>query len=246
MRRRPEWIRRALLVVGLTVIVAACGDGSGGLPDAGLIMRDAAIASRHMKSAHIVLRADGTVPGFPFQRVEADVSAADGAANGSAATPFGQTVDFVRRDGVMYSREPDGGERALPTGATPPDLGTGVIARLLGELQDPRTVERGEFDGTDAFLIRARVPAETVAALLPTANTEATLSTWVRVRGVRAPLRTTLEFPGGGSLHIQVSRSTAPAKTTTEQRRPCAAPRTDRSGATRTEFLGPEGDRANS
>ncbi|UFS95620.1 LppX_LprAFG lipoprotein [Nocardia huaxiensis] len=222
MGRRISRIRHTLLVVALTGVLAACGDGSGGLPDAGLIMRDAAIASRHMKSAHIVLTATGSVPGFPFQRLEAEVTTGGSEVSGAATTMLGQVISFVQRDGALYGREPDGTLRPLPAGtARPPGmLGPGGFARLLDDLRDPRTTERGEFEGTDAFRIQAEVPAETIAALLPTANTAATLSTWIRVRGVHVPLRTVLEFPGGGTLGIQVARSTTPANTTTGQANP--------------------------
>ncbi|MEV6774052.1 LppX_LprAFG lipoprotein [Nocardia sp. NPDC051030] len=224
MSGRASRLHCAMAVAAMGVLTA-CGDGSGGLPDAGLMMRDASIASKHLGAAHIELLSEGTVPGFPLARLEVDATARDGGSgSGTAVTAQGQTIRFVQADGALFTVGPDGARHPLSAGSGVPNpsgmLGDGGLSRLLGELQDPKTVARQNVDGIDVFRIEAVVPAETVTALLPAAHTDATLTSYIRVRGVHVPVRTVLAFPGGGTLDVRIARVTAPSDGVTGQGNP--------------------------
>ncbi|WP_433192310.1 LppX_LprAFG lipoprotein [Nocardia sp. CA-107356] len=203
--------RRAALVVAGTALVAGCGDG--GLPDADLMLRDAAISTGAVHSAHLVLRAEGAVPGLALRRLEADLSTADGGtATGTAIPVIGSTTRFVASEGKVVGINADGTRTPLP-----PNLGVGdpagligrdgAIARLIGSLRDAETVAREDFTGVDAFQVRAVVPAEALRALLPAARTDATLTVWLRVRGAHLPLQTTITFPHAAGAQLEVAVS---------------------------------------
>lgn len=212
--------RRAAFVVAGTALIAGCGDG--GLPDADLMLRDAAISTGAVHSAHLVLQADGAVPGIPLRRLEADLSTAQGGtATGTAIPVIGPTTRFVASEGKVVGIAPDGTRTSLPSnfGVGDPTglIGrNGAMARLIGSLREAETVARADFTGVDAFEVRAVVPAETLRALLPAAATDATLTVWLRVRGAHLPLQTTITFPNspGAQLDVTVSdvSTTSPIK----------------------------------
>ncbi|MCU1646734.1 MAG: hypothetical protein JWN03_7009 [Nocardia sp.] len=207
--------RIACAVIALTTagVSTGCADGSGGLPDAGLMMRDAAISAGAIDSAHLVLQAEGTVPGFPLRALEADVSTRDGgSATGVATLPTGSVTRFVATRGKVFSKSDNGTLIPMPSGFLSPNglIGhNGGLALLLRTLRDPETVGREQFTGIDAFKIEAVVPAASLASILPGTSKDATLTIWVRVRGAHLPLRTTLGFPEhpDAQLNVAVSKS---------------------------------------
>ncbi|MFF2554432.1 LppX_LprAFG lipoprotein [Nocardia sp. NPDC058058] len=208
----------AVLALAMAGVLTGCADGSGGLPDAGLMMRDAAISAGAMGSAHLLLQSEGTVPGFPLRALEADVSARDGgSAAGTATLPSGSITRFVSDNGKVFSKSDSGTLTPLPSGFPSPSgmVGRdGGLARLLRSLRDPKTTAREDFTGIDAFKIEAMVPAAALAAILPGTTKDATLTVWVRVRGAHIPLRTTLGFPEHPDAHLNVtvSQSQSPGK----------------------------------
>ncbi|GAB2532798.1 LppX_LprAFG lipoprotein [Nocardia heshunensis] len=203
--------RIASVVVAFVTAGVLTGCGSGGLPDAGLMMRDAAIAAGAMGSAHVVLQAEGTVPGFPLRTLEADVSKSDGgSASGAATLPTGAVTRFVASQGKVFGKSDKGTLVPMPAGFPSPSamIGRdGGLAQLLRSLRDPETVGREQFDGVDAFEIHAVVPARSVASLLPGTTEDATLTVWVRVRGAHLPLRTVLGFSQHPDAHLTVTVS---------------------------------------
>ncbi|WP_405136841.1 LppX_LprAFG lipoprotein [Nocardia sp. NBC_01388] len=208
-------IASAIFALTTAGVLTGCADGSGGLPDAGLMMRDAAISAGAIDSAHLALQAEGSVPGFPLRGLEADVSKSDGgSATGTATLPTGSVTRFVASQGKVFSRSDNGTLVPLPSGFPSPSgmIGRdGGLARLLRSLRDPETVGREQFTGIDAFKIQAVVPAESLAAILPGATKDATLTIWVRVRGAHLPLRTTLGFPEHPDAHLNVAVSKSQA-----------------------------------
>ncbi|WP_405494414.1 LppX_LprAFG lipoprotein [Nocardia sp. NBC_00511] len=198
----------ALIAAG---VLTGCGDGSGGLPDAGLMMRDAAISAGAIGSAHVALRADGSVPGFPLRALEADVSKSDGgSATGAATLPTGSVTRFVASQGKVFSKSDNGTLVPMPAGFPSPSglIGRdGGLAQLLRSLRDPKTVARAQFTGVDAFEIEAVVPARALAAILPGTTSDSTLTVWVPVRGAHLPLQTTLGFPQHPDAHLNVTVS---------------------------------------
>lgn len=206
-------ISSAVLALALAGVVTGCADGSGGLPDAGLMMRDAAISAGAMSSAHLVLQSEGSVPGFPLRTLDAEVSARDGgSAAGTATLPTGSVTRFVADHGKVFSKSDNGTLTPLPSGFPSPSglVGRdGGLAQLLRSLRDPKTTAREQFTGIDAFKIEAMVPAASLAAILPGTTKDATLTVWVRVRGAHIPLRTSLGFPEHPDAHLNVTVSPA-------------------------------------
>ncbi len=202
-------MRRELGLAALALLAASCSL-NGGLPAAPLMMRDAAVASGSIHSAHIALLTDGGVPRLPIQRLEADITTANGgAAAGSVAPVLGPPISFVQVRDTLYTKTPSGAfapstTRVLDaTNLLDPHHG---LAHLLADIQHPTTIARQNRLGIDVFEVSGSVPAADIAQLIPAATTGATITTWLRVRQTHTPVDTTLTFPSDGStLDIKVS-----------------------------------------
>ncbi|WP_067902707.1 LppX_LprAFG lipoprotein [Nocardia vaccinii] len=216
LRIRLVWAAVAVLVA---LPIAGCGDGSGGLPDADLLVRDAAIGVRYLKSAHIALQSEGAVPGFPVRALQADLFDGGSSGTGSVTTTSAQVIHFAETSDGIFTVNADGTRMPVAEAGGLPRLtsmiGDNGLAKMLDELQDTRTVARQDADGIDAFRIEAKVPASAMTALLPAANSGASLATWVRVRGAHTPIHTVLTFPGGATLDLRVSPIAARSKSDT-------------------------------
>lgn len=200
-------MRRGVAIAVFAVTIAGCAS-DGGLPDASLMVRNAALAMGGVTSAHVVLEADGPVPGVPARRIDADVTTGNpSAARGRIEPLAGPAVEFIQIGADLYAKDP-AGNYARSDRPGPPSLltsGSG-IAGLLGDVQDPVTAGREDRDGIDSFKVTGVVPAADVGKLVAGAATDATFTIWLRVKGTHLPVDTTLQFPGtAGVLHIKVS-----------------------------------------
>ncbi|MBJ8339538.1 LppX_LprAFG lipoprotein [Antrihabitans sp. YC3-6] len=201
-----------LAVLATFVCIVGCaGDGSGGLPDAQLMIRNAGYATKSISSAHLVVTADGSVPGLSIQRLDADISreSSPAASAGSAVTNLG-TIDFIESDGVLFVKGPSGKYTPAPAGVALPSPAAMLdpergISQLFSTLEAPTTLAKTELDGVAAFELRGNVPQTTLAAILPDAASGAEFTVWLRVRAPHVPLRTILTFPAGGALEFVVS-----------------------------------------
>lgn len=192
--------------------VAGCtGDGSGGLPDAQLMIRNAAAATKDVRSAHILLTADGD--GLAVQSVDADVTRKPPAAQGIAVRkPGGQRVEFAESNGMLFVVGPSGKYVAAPpqiasTVPSParmldPERGLG---HMLSQIHDATTQGKEDIAGVAAFKIVGLVPEDVLAELIPTANSDATFTVWLRVRAPHAPLQTNLKFTGQEGKPVTVA-----------------------------------------
>ncbi|MFI6168338.1 LppX_LprAFG lipoprotein [Nocardia sp. NPDC051052] len=186
------------------MLVAASCSLDGGLPDAALMVRNAALASGSIHSAHVVLESDGAVPGLPVRRIDADLTTGHtNAAKGSIKPILGPPMDFVSLDGALYTKSPSG--TFAPANARviqlpnllDPDRG---LAHVLANIRQPKTVDREDRLGIDSFKVTGVVPAEDIEQLLPDVRTDANMTIWLRVKGTHVPVDTTLTFPNTTSL----------------------------------------------
>ena len=185
------------------VSIAGCaGDGSGGLPDAQLMIRNAAAATKDVRSAHILLTVDGD--GLAVESVDADVTRKPPAAQGIAIRkPGGQRVEFAESNGTLFVVGPGG--KYLPA---PPQIASTVpspsrmldpdrgLGHTLSQIRDAATQSKEDVGGVEAFKIVGTVPEAVLAELIPTAASDATFTVWLRVRAPHAPLQTNLQFTG--------------------------------------------------
>jgi lipoprotein LprG len=190
------------VVLAALSIVGCAGDGSGGLPDAQLMIRNAAAATKDVRSAHILLTVDGD--GLAVESVDADVTRKPPAAHGIAVRkPGGQRVEFGESNGTLFVAGPSG--KYVPA---PPQIAATVpspsrmldpergLGHTLGQIRDATTLGKEAVGGVEAFKIVGTVPEDVLAGLIPTATSDATFTVWLRVRAPHAPLQTNLQFTG--------------------------------------------------
>ncbi len=215
--------RRSVLLAAVTVaVVAGCSfDGSGGLPRADLMLRNAAVASSSAASAHIEMQTTGTVPGLTFSRLEADVVRGTPGASRGVVTlqATGVRIEFIEADGTLYVTGPNGAFAPAPEQAgssvprpsrmLDPDRGLGS---LMAGLRNPTTVVKQDVAGVEAFELTGEVPPEVLADMLPGTKTGAEFTVWLQVGWPHAPVKTSLIFPGDppSSLDIKVTNVNKP------------------------------------
>lgn len=205
-------------VVGLSAVVGsgtACGDGSGGLPDAAFLIRETVPSAKDVVSGHVVMTMSAALPGVAVQGFDADVRARRAGLPGGAvgtATVGGMTIPFAEIGGRMYVQTtdetyrpapplPDGRAMPSPSSIIDPDRG---LARLLGALRDPKTEVRERVRGVLAFRVTGTVPRAVVAGVLPGARTDARLSVWFAAKGRHQPVVNTLTIPDTSGKPVTV------------------------------------------
>lgn len=209
--RVREHIRIALVVAAILAGGTACGDGSGGLPDAEFLLRGARAASGSVTSAHIEMSTSAPVPGLAARALTADVRApagtTPGASVGAADINNADTsmhVRFIERDGRLYVKSlggtyqpapqmPGVGELPIPSSLLDPERG---LARMLANLADVRTEAREVFDGVLAFRVTGVVPRADAQVWLPGVGADPRLSVWFAASGRHLPVGTRLSVAG--------------------------------------------------
>ncbi|MGK8558116.1 LppX_LprAFG lipoprotein [Nocardia gipuzkoensis] len=197
-------VRTIVAIFAVSVAATACGDGSGGLPEPDFLLRGATAASGDVTSAHVEMTTSGQVPGLPARTLSADVLARKGSQPGSSvgtADVSGIHVQFVERDGELYSKSADGkyvpaqqlsaAAAGLPKPSAMLDPERG-LAKMLAHLSNPRTEVREHFDGVQAFRVTGAVPGEYARVWLPSINEDARLTVWFATAGRHLPVGTRL------------------------------------------------------
>ncbi|WP_067826825.1 LppX_LprAFG lipoprotein [Nocardia inohanensis] len=210
------------ITVALAVLAGAtaCWDGTGGLPDAGFLLRGARAASGDVTSAHVEMSASAPVPGLAARTFSADVRAPHksepGASVGAADIVLGanrsQRVEFVERDSQLYTKSASGkfnpapklsgaGELPIPSTLLDPERG---LARMLANISDARTEVRETIDGVLAFRVTGTVPRADAQVWLPTIREDARLTVWFAATGRHLPVGTRLTVPGADGAPVTI------------------------------------------
>ncbi|MFI5781319.1 LppX_LprAFG lipoprotein [Nocardia sp. NPDC051570] len=211
----------SLVAIGVVLsAIAACGDGSGGLPDPNFLLRGATAASGSLTSAHVQMTTSGPVPGLAARTLSADIRAPKGGVGGAAvgtAEIAGLRFDFVEQGGQLYSRSADGkyapaqplsgvGELPEPSVMLDPDHG---LAHMLADIEHPATEAREQFHGVEAFRVTGNVSRADAQAWLPGLRQDAGLTIWFATAGRHLPVGTRMTVPGasGGTVTIDFTLS---------------------------------------
>jgi lipoprotein LprG len=196
------------IAVAWMLIASACsGDGSGGLPNAQIMLRQATSATRAVSSARITMRSsDGAIPGLSVQSYDAQITRTgdDLAAQTSAVTTLGQHVSFLEVHGKTYVQgspssfqlAPAGTGTSLPHPALLIDPRQG-ISHILATLLNPATVAKQEIMGTPVFKVIGQAPRNALTGIAPGATSDAEVTFWLRTDRSHLPVRTELRFSDG-------------------------------------------------
>jgi lipoprotein LprG len=220
-------LTRRVIVSALAVVAAAtagCTDdpppAGGSLPDGAGLLRDAANATRDIKSAHFTLAVNGKVEGLPVQNAEGDLTregGPSGAAKGTVRMELMGSLfegEFVLVNDSVYIKGATGGFQELPASLVSniydpsaildPERG---IAKVLSSVQNPKTEAAEELDGTRTFKVTGRVAKDTVKDLVPGVESDVDIAFWLREDN-KQPVKASVRMPGeGGDATVDVTLS---------------------------------------
>lgn len=173
---------RTSLVVGATaaaIALTGCstqnGSGGGGADASGLISQSSA-AMKNLTGAHVVITADGKVPGLKITKLEADVADKPAVvATGSATVQMGgdktQTTQLIYVDGHLYSDVAEPG-KWFDYGQGDSIYNLGVIfdptqglANAVGKIKDAKNAGSETIGGTATTKVTGTISTNDVAQL---------------------------------------------------------------------------------
>ncbi|HEX4722406.1 MAG TPA: LppX_LprAFG lipoprotein [Pseudonocardiaceae bacterium] len=207
---RRTWI--VGLFVGLVgLAVAGCTSGgsssSANLPAPATLLASAGTSARSVTSVHFSIVVNGTLPAVPLTNADGDLNAAGQARGNAKIALLGQLtqVDFVLVDRIFYIKGPTGGYQKVPASLAgnlfdpsailDPNRG---IAKVLGSVQNPKTVARESVNGTDCYRITGKIGKAAVSALIPGINTDVNATLWVAAASKNLPVKAEFAVPGNG------------------------------------------------
>ncbi|SDJ45715.1 lipoprotein LprG [Actinokineospora alba] len=209
----------AALAAGCTSDTDAPGGAS--LPDGAALMKDAAAATRDVRSAHFSLKVNGTVAAIPVQNAEGDLTregGPSGAAKGTVKlTLMGQLIEgeFVLVDDSLYIKGPTGGFQKYPAALTSnlydpsailnPDKG---IANVLAQVKDPKTEAKEDVDGVSTYRVKGRGAQDVVSAIVPGVTSDVDVTFWLR-EDTKLPVKAQVKLPtaDGGEATVDLTLS---------------------------------------
>jgi lipoprotein LprG len=220
-------LKRRVLLGALGVFAAAvtgCSSSSDSgtpLPDGPGLLRDAAEATKPLRSAHFELAVTGAVPGIPVKEVNGDLTkepAPAGSAKGNAKLDqFGQTfeVEFVLVEKKLYIKGITGSWQEFgdasriydPSAILDPERG---VAKVLSSVQDPKSEGRESINGVQTVRIAGKVTKDVVSGVVPGVQSDVDIKLWVREDGKHEPVRATVEVSPGNSAQITLSELDKP------------------------------------
>ncbi|HKN53692.1 MAG TPA: LppX_LprAFG lipoprotein [Amycolatopsis sp.] len=223
-------VRRALITLFAlsAALVAGCtsnAPSSPSLPDAGSLLKDSAASAGNFTSTHFALKVNGSVPGLSVQRLDGDLTKANGggAKGNGALTLLGQLVDaeFVLVNGSLYIKGPTGGWQKLPAALSSSlydpsailDPARG-IPKLLAGVQNAKTEGEEDVNGVATYKVTGTVPKDAMSGLLPGIPADANATIWVRKDAGHAPVKASLGFPGNATVDVTLSDVDKPVTVT--------------------------------
>lgn len=203
------------LVAGCTITKKASG---GPLPDAAAtqtLVSQATDATKSVKSAHIVLTVEGTIPGLSIKMLSGDLNTEPTSAKGNVKLSFaGSDVDaaFVVIDGYLYAnltgtRYSNFGKAADiydPSQILSPDKG---LANVLANFTEPQAKGRENIGGQSTIRISGKVKPEAVNAIAPpfSASEPVPATIWVQEGGDHQLAQAKLERGTGNAVQMTLS-----------------------------------------
>ena len=194
-------------------LIAGCSSGSkqssGPLP---------AATTRNLKSAHLVLKVNGKIPGLPIKVLTGDLTTAPAtAASGNATLTLGGSdiqADFVVVDGDLYAtltpnKWSDFGKASDIYDVSVilnPDTG---LANALNNFTNAKAEGRETINGQDTVKISGNFSADAVNKIVPqfTASGQVPGTVWIQENGDHQLVKTVSWYDNEMSYVSQLVRS---------------------------------------
>jgi lipoprotein LprG len=221
-------VRRILLgtLALVTAVATGCSNDKpadqGSLPDGATLLKDAANATKDIKTAHFTLTANGEIPSIPVHSAEGDLSR-EGAAKGTInMTLLGNLFEgeFVLVNGTIYIKGATGGYQQLPAALISnlydpaailnADRG---IAKVLASVQNPKTQAKETVDGTSAYKVSGRVAKDVVSGLVPGVDSDVDIMFWLREDN-KQPVKASVKLPNSATVDVTLSNVDKPVSIT--------------------------------
>jgi lipoprotein LprG len=219
------------VLVALAVAAALVGGCSSSkqsaapLPDAATLLSKSNLATRNVKSVHLVLSVTGTIHGLPVKTLTGDLTTSpDTAAKGDAnLTVLGSAVDaqFVVDDGTLYAAltpghwESFGPASAIydPSEILNPNTG---LANVLTNISNPKSESRETINGQSTIKITGTASADAVNGLAPQLKATQPLpaTMWIQETGDHQMVQAKLDQSPGNSVQMTLSNWNAPVQVT--------------------------------
>ena len=217
-RRRLSAVLASLSIA--TALIAGCSSGtkqSGApLPDATTLVKQSTDVTKNVKSAHLVLKVNGKIPGLAIKVLTGDVTTAPGtAASGNATITLGGSdiqVDFVVVDGELYAtltpnKWSDFGKASDIYDVSvllSPDNG---LANVLANFSNAKAEGRDTINGQNTIRISGNVSADAVNKIAPTLNATQPMpaTVWIQETGEHQLVQASLEKSRGNSVQMTLS-----------------------------------------
>lgn len=200
-------------------LLAGCSSSkhTGPLPDADVLVKEAAASTEQLTSVHLVLTSDGNIKDLPVKRLEGDLTTQPAtAAKGNARVSImgaDADVKFVVMDGDLYGAIT--GDTYINYGSAANIYDVSAIldpqrglANLLSAFTDPKAEAHETIGSADTIRISGKIPADAVNKLAPQlAVTEALPGTvWIQEDGDHQLVQARLQYTPETALDMTLSQ----------------------------------------
>jgi lipoprotein LprG len=195
----------ALALLPALVTAAGCSGGSdstNSLPQGREVLAQSSAAMRDLKSIGFTIDTEGK-PAVPFKRGDIKLLKSGDAEGTLQIQQAGQAVEtnFVLVGQTVYLKGVTGGYQKLPramvtqlydpSALLDPERG---VAKLLTTATGPRTEAREKVGGKDAYRVKATLPKDVAATLVPGVAQDVTGQVWVGTADHR-PIKLKMQIP---------------------------------------------------
>jgi lipoprotein LprG len=220
-------VTAALSLLPALVVATACSGGADSttsFPEGRKVLAQASAAMREVKSLGFTLDTEGSPP-VSVKRGDIKLLKSGDAQGTLQITQAGQAVEitFVLVGQTVHYKGITGGYQKLPramvaqlydpSALLDPERG---VAKLLTTATGPKTEAREKADGKDAYRVRATLPKDVAAALVPGVTADLPGQVWVAT-GDHRPVKLRMEIPvaggaGKGSVIVSLKEFNADYK----------------------------------
>jgi lipoprotein LprG len=223
MQTRPKNAVRSLWPIlaalfAAAIVLAGCSSSSdkssANLPDAATLLKDSNTATRNLKSVHLELKVDGSIPDLPIKTLTGDLSNVP-AAQGNAKLLFqGSDIDanFVVIDSQLYVAL--SGDSYIDMGPAAdvydiaailnPDTG---LANVLASFSDPKSDSTETINGIETVKVTGQVSADAVNKIAPPIKATGPVpgTAWIEKDGDHKLVQAKLEPSSGNTVQMTLS-----------------------------------------
>jgi lipoprotein LprG len=221
--------RRRLLAVVLAVLALAiplgCSskESSAPLPDAATLLKGSSDTTKSLKSAHLDIRVNGSIPNLPIHSLTGDLtSTPDVAAKGNAnITVLGQTVDadFVVADKTLYAALTPNKWTDFGPAADIYDVSVVLdpnrgLANVLANFSNPKSDGRETVNGVQTVRVKGTISAEAISVIVPEVMNPVPGTAWIREDGTHELVKASAEISSGNTIELTLSDWNKPVTVT--------------------------------